>query len=96
MNKKIITTIIIFIVLLIAITSVIFLYNTNKTNKYYCEIDEDCIMSYSDKENFQICVNNNWYKLNPSTIEYQCKKNTELYCLCQNNKCTRNDKELGC
>lgn len=65
------------------------------TKKYYCETDSDCILSYTDPKNFQICVNENYFE-NAEIINYLCLKTENISCLCENNKCIRDDYRTGC
>ncbi len=59
-----------------------------------CETDSDCVMSYSDREDFQICVNDEYYKKQEDKKQkYQCIVDKTLSCSCQNNTCVRSDKK---
>lgn len=63
--------------------------------KYECNIDNDCIMSYTDKKDFQICVNKEYYNAAPQK-KYLCLPDESLSCLCKSNQCIRSDNKIGC
>lgn len=63
--------------------------------KYRCTQDEECVMSFTDPEKFQICVNKD-YVASAKTECYLCLKCPTLSCSCVNNRCTRSDKKAWC
>lgn len=65
-------------------------------NKFYCVSDVDCVLSRTDKEFPLVCVNDEWFEVNKRDVGVQCDSRKELYCLCQNNVCIRNDYRIGC
>ncbi|PID84568.1 hypothetical protein CSB09_00175 [Candidatus Gracilibacteria bacterium] len=88
---------VISIVLLLLVLGGYSWYQNQKSQKFACETDSDCIMSYSDPEDFQICVNSVYYeKQENKTQIYQCIIDKSLSCSCQKNVCVRSDRKKGC
>lgn len=57
-------------------------------NKYYCKKNDDCILSYTDPKEFELCVNNEYYK-NARTVKYLSLKKENVTCICQKNRCEK-------
>ncbi len=72
-------------------------YQQQRVQKFACETDSDCIMSYSDPEDFQICVNSVYYeKQKDKNQAYLCIIDNSLSCSCQKNVCVRSDRKKWC
>ncbi|MGM0509422.1 MAG: hypothetical protein ACQERZ_09755 [Fusobacteriota bacterium] len=93
-NKTINISLVIIIILIIGLT--IYLKSIHNYNKFHCNVDSDCTMSYTDKDYAFLCVNANWYAENKRDVGIQCGTKKTLYCLCENNECVRNDYGKGC
>lgn len=84
---------ILFIAILIVFLLLLFgIYSYFRHFKYTCEYDTDCVMSFTDPEDFQICVNKEYFA-SAKTGYYLCLKDPTLSCSCVNNRCIRSDKK---